>query len=126
MGSKKENKRKPGVQTTVSPAVHFSLSLPCLRVRERESEKKHTYIHRLLSFFPIINVGSVATGTLGGRCHWTTAKGDVTSFFLTTGNGCRLDSPTCACGVTITISVILDPPPSLVVIRHRAESRIRD
>ena len=35
----------------------------------------------------------------------------MTSFFLTTGNGCRLDSPTCACGVIITISVILDPPP---------------
>ena len=43
MGLKKENKRKPGVQTTVSPAVHFSLS-PLSTGPGAGKRKKTTYI----------------------------------------------------------------------------------
>ena len=90
MGSKKENKRKPGVQTTVSPAVHFSLS-PLPTGPGAGKRKKTTYIHQHTSFielfFPIINVGSVATGTLRDVAtrQLETVKGDVTSFFFNDG-----------------------------------------
>ena len=50
MGLKKENKRKPGVQTTVSPAVHFSLSP--LPTGPGAGKRKKTHTHTsFIEFF---------------------------------------------------------------------------
>ena len=49
MGLKKENKRKPGVQTTVSPPVHFSLSPLSTGPGAGERKKTHTSFIEIFS-----------------------------------------------------------------------------